>query len=185
MAMSATGCESIRENKEAAIGAGVGGAAGAGIGAAAGGEKGAIIGGLLGALAGGMIGHYVAQKDRDRTQAVSAVGYRPDQGNFVSIEKANATPTTTRPGQAVKVATQYTVLTPNNDKPTVRELREVRYQGKVISSDTKDVQREQGTYTVSFEYPVARDAKTGAYEVITTVAVGEKNQQRTVNFTVN
>lgn len=184
MMLSVTGCETMKENKEAAIGAGIGGAAGAGIGAAVGGKKGAFIGGLAGAVLGGAIGHSYAKMERDRTQAVAAVGYRPEQGNFVSIEKAEATPTLTTPGETIKVATQYTVLTPNNDKATVREVREIRYQGKVIDTKTNDVQREQGTYAISDVYPVTRNAKAGAYEVVTTIALGEVSRQGIANFTV-
>lgn len=56
LALSA-GCSSMKENKRAYTGAGVGAAAGAGVGAILGKKKGAVIGAVAGGAIGSVIGH--------------------------------------------------------------------------------------------------------------------------------
>jgi outer membrane lipoprotein SlyB len=182
------GCEStsqtVREHKETAVGAGVGAAGGAVVGGLAGGTKGAIIGGLLGALAGGVVGNYLERQDRDRTAAATAVGYQPDQGNLIRVENVQASPTTAKPGSTVNLTSTYTVLTPTNQPISIRETREVRHDGALVADPAIDVQRNNGTFTSTLPITLPSNARTGTYEVTTTVVMGDRSSRSMTTFTV-
>ena len=183
-----SGCEStsetVSQHKETAVGAGVGAAGGAVIGGLAGGTKGAIIGGLLGALAGGVVGNYLERKDRDRPQAVSAVGYKPNQGNVVRIERVQTSPASARPGDKVNLDVTYTILTPGNQTSNVREARDVRQDGQLVANPAIDVQRTDGTYTSTVPITLPSTARPGTYEVTTTITKGDRQSTSTTSFTV-
>lgn len=178
------GCETVSEHKETAIGAGAGAVGGAVIGGVAGGKTGAIIGGLLGALAGGVVGNYVERKDRDRAQAASAVGYRPEQGNLVRVDKVEVSPTTVGPGGTVNLTSTYTILTPSDQTMTVHETREVRHNGALVANPSLDVQRANGTFTSTLPITLPSNALAGTYEVTITVAMGDRTARSMTNFTV-
>ena len=166
------------------MGAGLGAAAGALIGYLADGKKGAMIGGLAGGATGGLIGNYVQRKDRDRTQAVSAVGYRPSHGNILRIEDAHAMPTSVKPGQVVNLDASYTILTPNNAQSRIQETREVRLNGRLFASPSIELNREDGTYSSRVPFTVPLNYQRGSYEVRTIVAMGPKVLNAKSSFVV-
>lgn len=181
-------CEStpqvLKEHKETAIGAGVGGAGGAVIGGLAGGTQGAVIGGLLGVLAGGVVGNYLERQDKDRPAAATAVGYQPSQGNVVRVENVQASPSTVRAGETVNLTSTYTILTPGNQSMTVQETREARHDGALVANPTINVQRANGTFTSTLPITLPSNAQPGTYEVITTVAMGDRTSRSMTSFTV-
>ncbi|MDP3596161.1 MAG: glycine zipper domain-containing protein, partial [Nitrospirota bacterium] len=124
--------EKMLENKEALIGSLAGGTAGATIGGLAGKKKGAIIGGTVGLVSGGLIGNYYAKRERDRTQTTASVGYRPEQGNILTISDTLASPSVAKQGDSVKINAKYTILRPDENKATIKETREIRYNGTVV-----------------------------------------------------
>ncbi|NGZ94850.1 MAG: hypothetical protein CV089_01730 [Nitrospira sp. WS110] len=172
------------QNKEAALGAVLGAGGGAAIGALAGGKKGAIIGAGVGALSGGLIGHYVATQERTRTQTTASVGYRPEQGNLLTITEATAAPTVVKQGEPVKVSLKYTILRPDEEKANVKETHEVRYNGTILGTQTADRFLEQGEQRITWEYPVQPNAQAGSYQIITTATVEEKQTASIVTFNV-
>lgn len=181
-------CEStpqvIKEHKETAIGAGAGAAGGAVIGGLAGGTKGAVIGGLLGALAGGVVGNYLERQDKDGPAAASTVGYRPEQGDLVRVDKVEASPSTVRPGGTVNLSSTYTILTPSGQTQTVKETREVRHNGALVANPSLDVQRANGTFTSALPITLPSNALAGTYEVTITVAMGDRVSHSMTTFTV-
>ena len=70
--------QAVTDHKETAIGAVLLSGVGAGLGYAFGGKDGAAIGAGAGAVIGAGIGHLFERKDRERTETVSEVGYRPE-----------------------------------------------------------------------------------------------------------
>jgi surface antigen len=181
------GCETIRENPKTSIGAGTGAAAGGVAGGLIGRDTtGVVVGGLLGGLAGGAIGYYLERQDRNRTQAASEVGYNPGQGTVVRVEQVQTNPASVRPGQTVNVVATYTVLTPQADQTVaVRETREIRHNGALVANPTTEFSRTNGTFTSALPITLPADAGRGAYEVTTTVAVGDRVSRGSTNFRVN
>lgn len=186
-----TSCESLdaltdkmAENKETLIGGLAGTAAGATIGGLVAKKKGAIIGGAVGLVSGALIGNYYAKQERTRTQTTASVGYRPEQGNLLTITEATAAPTVAKQGESVKVNTKYTILRPDEDKATIKETREVRCNGTLVDTQTAEVRLDQGEQRITWEYPIPRDAKTGTYQVLTTAAIDDKQSAATTSFAI-
>ena len=177
-------CETAMKNKEALLGAGLAGAVGAGVGKAIGGDTGMLIGLGTGLVSGALIGHYVATLERTRTQTTASVGYRPEQGNLLTITEATAAPTVVKQGEPVKVSLKYTILRPDEDKAVVKEIHEVRYNGVIIGSQTADRVMDQGEQRITWDYPVQANAQAGTYQIITTAAVEEKQTASIVTFNV-
>jgi Glycine zipper len=189
--------ETVRQHPGTVIGAGAGAAGGAVVGGLAGGTKGAVIGGLLGGLAGGVIGNYIERRDDTATQVATAPApgtppvvaapppiYRPEEGPGVRMDRVLMTPAVVRPGGTVNLGATYTVLTPAEQWLTVRETREVRYQGELVANPTTQVSRTNGTYTTSLPITLPSTAATGPYEVTTTVALGDRRASQTTTFHV-
>ncbi len=177
-------CETVMQNKEAAIGAVLGSGVGAGVGAAIGKEKGALIGAGVGLVSGALIGHYIAKQERTRTQTTASVGYRPEQGNLLTISEATATPIIARQGEPVKVSFKYTILRPDEEKAQIRETHEIRCNGSLLGSHTADRVMDQGEQRITWDYPVQPNAQAGTYQIITTAAVEEKQTASIITFNV-
>ena len=181
------GCETVRENPKTSIGAGAGAAAGGVAGGLIGRDTtGVVVGGLLGGLAGGAIGYYLERKDRNQAQAASEVGYTPAQGTVVRVDQVQANPATVRAGQTVSIVATYTLLTPqSNQAVAVRETREIRHDGALVANPTTEFSREGGTFTSALPITLPASAGRGAYEVTTTVAVGDRVSRGSTTFRVN
>ncbi len=76
VALAIAGCETVQNNPNTAIGAGVGAVAGAALGTLAGGDdrRNALIGAGIGLLAGGAVGHYLDRQQRDLEQDLAGTG---------------------------------------------------------------------------------------------------------------
>ena len=181
------GCETVRENPKTSIGAGAGAAAGGVAGGLIGrNTTGVVVGGLLGGLAGGALGYYLERQERNRAQAASEVAYDPVQGTVVRVEQVLANPDTVRAGQTVNIVATYTVLTPQADQTVaVRETREIRHNGSLVANPTTEFSRANGTFTSALPITLPANAGRGAYEVTTTVAVGDRVSRGSTNFRVN
>lgn len=177
-------CETVMQNKEAAIGAALGTGIGAGVGAALGKKQGALIGAGVGLVSGALIGHYIAKQERTRTQTTAAVGYRPEQGNVLTISEATAAPTVAQKGDRVKVSFKYTILRPDEEQAQVKETHEVRYNGSPVETLPNNQSLDQGEQRITWEYPVKPDAQAGTYQILTTAQVEEKQAASIVTFTV-
>jgi len=184
--MGTTGCETVREHEETAIGVGVGAAAGAVLGGLISkNTTGVVVGGLLGALGGGAIGYYLERRDRDRDEAVRQTGYEPGQGTLVKIEDVQVAPNPVSPGRIVYPLVRYTVLTPDAGQMlTVRETRELRRGGELVANPTTEFTRGNGTFTSALPITLPESTPRGAYELAVTVTVGDRADRRTTTFTV-
>ncbi len=180
-----SGCETVREHKTTAIGAGAGAAAGTAAGAVIGKDvTGAVVGGLLGALAGGAVGYYVERKDRDRSSAATAVGYN-GQDEVVRVDQVSASPASVQPGGTVNLSATYTILTPGNQTVNVTETREVRYNGQLVANPSTTVQRADGTYTSQLPITLPATAPRGTYEYTTTVTANGRVSRSSATFQVS
>lgn len=136
-------------------------------------------------MSGGLIGnYYYAKGERDRTQTTASVGYRPEQDNLLTISDAVVSPSVAKQGDSVKINTKDTILRPDEDKATIKETREIRWNGNLVDTQAADIQMEQGVQNITWEYPIAREAKAGSYQVLTTVAIDDKNAAATTTFTI-
>jgi outer membrane lipoprotein SlyB len=90
-----TACSTIEKYTGTAVGAGAGGAAGGIAGALIGHGAGAVIAGtLIGALVGGAIGYFAYDQPKNREQTAKTYNYKPSKGSILSMESADASPST-------------------------------------------------------------------------------------------
>jgi FtsP/CotA-like multicopper oxidase with cupredoxin domain len=184
--------QTIRDHPQTVAGAGVGAAGGAVVGGLAGGTKGAVIGGLLGGLAGGAIGNYVERREAALPETVSTpqtVSVPPSTTGttgaaVVRVDQVHAQPLVVRPGDTVTLNATYTILSPLNQLVTVRETREVRLNGELVANPAVDVARQTGMYSSALPITLPTNARTGRYEVTTTVASGDRQSTSTTSFSV-
>lgn len=183
------GCATLEEHKGAATGAAVGAAAGATVGAVAG-HKGhktetAIIGGLIGALVGGAVGHYAYDVRRNREETAKRYNYQSSSGTMIRIEEVSAVPNTIRAGDKVDLRVTYAVLAPDpNSDVNITEIREIRYQGELVGRPEVNVIRKGSTYSSSVPLFMPGNAKSGSYQVITTVQTQTSRDSRETTFYV-
>jgi hypothetical protein len=186
VSLVASGCETVSEHRTTAIGAGAGAAGGAILGGLISrNTTGIVLGGLLGGLVGGGIGYYLERQDKSRAQAARETGYTPDQGTVIRVDRVQAEPAAVEPGGTVNLAATYTLLTPDATKSQqVRETREVRHNGALVANPTTEFSRLNGTFTSALPITLPGTAAKGAYEVTTTVGVGDRVSRGTTVFTV-
>jgi hypothetical protein len=196
-AMSLVGCATDGGYYDPARSAGAGALGGAATGAAVGSIVGAATGhagtgAWVGAAAGGVVGGvggalYASHRNseiRSSQAAAQAYQYR-GQGNVVSIDNANATPTTVRPGQQVNLGMNYTVLTPSNAPVTLTVVREVRYGGTTVGTPYQvSVSSTNGTYNDTMDFTVPENAPQGNYTVVNRVMSNYGSAQKEAHFSV-
>ena len=171
-------------------GAATGAALGAIIGAATGSPAtGAWIGAASGALVGGVGGYLYAQhlnnEIRDQQAAAQAYNYQPSQGNVVSVDAADASPSVVRAGQQVNLGMTYTILTPSNIPVSVTLVREVRFNGQLLGQPYQTtVNNANGTFNDSVAYSLPGNASYGNYSVTSRVASSYGSSSREAYFSV-
>jgi uncharacterized protein YcfJ len=199
--------QTIRDHPQTAAGAGVGAAGGAVVGGLAGGTKGAVIGGLVGALAGGAIGNYMERREATTPQTTSTLPQTtstlpPTVGTTVGVpgptvsrtntngaavvrvDQVQVQPALLRPGETVNLNATYTILSPSEQLVAVRETREVRLNGELVANPAVEVARQTGTYSSALPITLPANARTGRYEVTTTVVSGDRQSSSTTSFSV-
>ena len=171
-------------------GAATGAALGAIIGAATGSPAtGAWIGAASGALVGGVGAYLYAQhrnsEIRDQQAAAQAYNYNPSQGNLVSVDAADASPSVVRPGQQVNLGMTYTILTPSNMTVSVTLVREIRLGGQVVGQPYQTtVSNANGTFNDSVAYALPSNASYGNYSVTSRVVSSYGSSSRDSYFSV-
>jgi len=169
----------------AATGAAIGSIIGAATGhAATGAWVGAAAGGVLGGVGGAVYAAHRNSEIRSSQAAAQAYNYQ-GQGNVVSVDSANASPSTVRPGQQVNMGMNYTILTPANAPVSVTLMREVRYNGQMVGSPYQTtVTNSNGSYTDNVSYALPSNATPGTYTVTSRVQSSYGSAQRDASFTV-
>lgn len=182
------GCSSIpQEHRGAAKGAGIGAATGAVAGAVLAGDKteGALLGGLAGALIGGAVGHYTVDKEKNAEETAQDYNYRPSEGTRVRIEETSVDPEVVRAGDKVEIESKYAVLSPNSDEQVkVSEAFEIRHNGELVGNPQATVSHDPGTYNASVPLFLPENAKSGTYEVVTTISAAGTRDRSVTTFEV-
>lgn len=184
------GCANIPEQHHgAATGAGIGAASGALAGAVLAGDgsrtQGALLGGLAGALVGGAIGNYTVDQKRDAADTSSRYDYDSSAGILVRIENTSISPNRVYPGDRVDLKATYAVLASRRDtRIDVTESREIRFNGELVGKPEIRTSHVPGTYDSNIPLYLARDAKRGTYQVITTIMTQDSSDARETSFTV-
>lgn len=170
----------------AATGAAVGSIIGAATGSpATGAWVGAAAGGVLGAVGGYLYAEHRNSQTRSAQTAAQSYNYTPTQGNVVSIDRVDVSPSMVRPGQQVQLGMTYTILTPDNQPVAVTLVREVRLGGNMVGQPYQTtVNNANGTYTDQVAYALPGNATPGTYTVTSRINSNYGSAQRDGNFSV-
>lgn len=186
-----SGCATERQAHYTSTGAGIGAITGAILGGVIGGMsgragEGVVIGGILGGLTGASVGNSEYHLQRSEEAAARRYDYRQQQEvrDLVRIEDATASPKVAYPGEEVTLSATFTVLTPSGGSRLVREVREVRKEGRLIGRPEVTTRREGGTWTSSMPIRLQDNADYGTYVVTTLVETDNAGDVRESTFRV-
>ena len=145
---------------------------------------GAAAGGVLGGVGAALYASHRNSEIRSRQAAAQAYNYQ-GQGNVVSVDRASASPGMVRPGQAVNLGVDYTILTPDNQPVSATLEREIRYQGSLVGSPHRTtVTNSNGSYNDTVTYSLPSNATPGVYTVLTRLSSNYGTSQRDASFNV-
>ena len=82
------------------------------------------------------------------------------------------------------VTATFTVLTPSGGSRLVREVREVRKEGRLIGRPEITTRRNGGTWTSSMPVRIQPDAEYGTYVVTTVIETDNAGDVRESTFRV-
>ena len=186
-----SGCQTTGGTSDQAVGAGIGAALGCGIGLLAGGQAKYC---LAGAAAGGLLGwgvvalsEYNARQVRTTSADQRIYGLTgPVDSTQIKIRKGSSAPKKVKPGQGVKISTDYSVILPPNESGVnVTESWTLKKDGQVLMDFAPQTNRRTaGGWNADAEIPIPSDAKPGTYVVLHKVKAGSAYDEDESTFTV-
>jgi len=184
-------CSMTKEHRDQILGGILGAAGGAAVGALAGrGDPGAIVAGAVGGAVVGWgavkLTQYHAERVRPAGQEAKALGYSGSQGTVVKIRGASTTPGHLKPGQAVILNMDYTVLAPADTASVpVRETWELWKDNQVLTKlPPQDEEREPGGWAARASIDLPAGAEPGTYIVKNRVEAGSSYDERETHFVI-
>ncbi len=181
--MCCVGCQTYGE--AGALGAALGAGTGAIIGHQSGhAGEGALIGAALGGLTG-LIAHDIkAHKERDATGTATEYEYQPSQGEMLTLENAQALPSTVRRGNMVEASIQYALLGTGGGT-RVTESRSLRRGNEVIAEvSSKTFTRDDGTWVSTQQFKIPQNIDPGTYTVVQVVQTAQSRISGSSQFRV-
>ncbi len=173
-----SGCATTPGQQQQAWGAGLGALTGGGLAALAGGNRQAI---AAGALAGGLIGwgavklsQYQATQTMTATQMEASGLARSVTTTTVNIRNGTATPGMVRPGNQVKLVTDYLVNAPaGTSSVQIAETWSLKKDGQPLAIlPAVNQARGPGGYAAEATIPIPQNAAPGTYVVEHKVQAG-------------
>jgi hypothetical protein len=159
-----------------------GNASSCGTGAAIGAATGAVVG--WGAV---KLSQYQASQVRTPTDDQRMYGLtKPVDTTQVKIRKGSVTPRTVKPGDSVKLTTDYSVMLPPKTPSTqVAESWTLQKDGKVLAElPQKSTDRASGGWNADAMIPIPKNAELGTYVVEHKVQSGTSYDTDESNFVV-
>lgn len=193
-----SGC-ATQQGTDQVTGAGIGMAGGAALGCLtgflAGGDaggcaKGAAIGAVAGAVAGWgavKVSQYQASQVRSAQEDQQIYGLTKSvNATQVKINKGTSTPSTVRPGDSVKLFTDYSVQLPANTSSTpVSESWVLKKDGKVLADlPPQNNLRTSGGWNADATVPIPSNAELGTYVIEHKVLAGNSYDTDESTFVV-
>ncbi len=185
-------CETMTEQqRQQAMGAGVGGALGAASCLIVGrcDTKDAVIRTAAGAAVGWVavrITQAGSEKRADASQEAAVMGYTPPQGTVVKLQNAAVDPTYCGAGEEVRLSMEYTVLAPAETQTLpVAERWVILKEGKPqITLNNGTHERDQGRWVSHASINLPPQVQAGTYVVKNEITAGSKYDLREVAFYV-
>jgi hypothetical protein len=121
-----------------------------------------------------------------REDIIAREGYCPTGGCVLRLDKVEVRPNRARRGATLRLATTYTILTPEQVALPVAITREIFYQEKSLGR-TKSLESRvyNGTRTQEIDFTLPADAAPGIYQLITKISTGYGTAQDRTDFQVD
>jgi hypothetical protein len=121
-----------------------------------------------------------------REDIIAREGYCPSGGCVLRLDKVEVRPNRVRQGGTLRLATTYTILTPEQVAIPVAITREIFYQGKSLGK-TKSLESRvyNGTRTQQVDFTLPGNAAPGIYQLITKISTGYGTAQDRTDFQVD
>jgi len=120
-----------------------------------------------------------------REDIIAREGYCPTGGCVLRLDKVEVKPNRARKGATLRLATTYTILTPEQVSLPVAITREIFYQEKSLGR-TKSIESRvyNGTRTQEIDFTLPANAAPGIYQLITKITTGYGTAQDRTDFQV-
>ena len=120
-----------------------------------------------------------------REDIIAREGYCPTGGCVLRLDKVEVRPNRARQGATLRLATTYTILTPEEVGLPVSITREIFFQGKSLGR-TKSIESRvyNGTRTQEINFTLPATAATGSYQLITKITTGYGTAMDSTDFQV-
>jgi hypothetical protein len=185
------GCATERQSQYTSTGAGVGAVSGGILGGVIGSMsgrtgEGIVIGALLGGLTGAAIGNAEYHQERSEEAAAQRYSYNYEESrrDLLRLEDVTVTPKVVYPGQEINLSATFTLLTHSGGRREVHEVREIRYEGKLIGKPETTSVRNGGTWASSVPITLPSNAEPGTYVVTTIIETSTMSDTRESTFRV-
>jgi hypothetical protein len=121
-----------------------------------------------------------------REDIIAREGYCPTGGCVLRLDKVEVKPNRARRGATLRLATTYTLLTPEQVALPVAITREIFYQEKSLGR-TKSIESRvyNGTRTQEIDFTLPANAAPGIYQLITKISTGYGTAQDRTDFQVD
>ena len=121
-----------------------------------------------------------------REDIIAREGYCPTGGCVLRLDKVEVKPNRARRGATLRLATTYTILTPEQVGLPVAITREIFYQEKSLGR-TKSIESRvyNGTRTQEIDFTLPANAAPGIYQLITKISTGYGTAQDRTDFQVD
>ena len=120
-----------------------------------------------------------------REDIIAREGYCPTGGCVLRLDKVEVKPNRARKGATLRLATTYTILTPEHIALPVAITREIFYQEKSLGR-TKSIESRvyNGTRVQVVNFTLPATAAPGIYQLITKISTGYGTAQDRTDFQV-
>jgi hypothetical protein len=108
-----------------------------------------------------------------REDIIAREGYCPTGGCVLRLDKVEIRPNRARPGGTLRLATTYTILTPEQVAMPVAITREIFFHDKSLGR-TKSLESRvyNGTRTQEIDFTLPDNATPGVYQLVTKITTG-------------
>jgi len=139
-----------------------------------------------GALAAIGIYNYHSSQTRTVQQDQQLYGYAPVSSTEVKIRNATASPERVRPGDALKIAMDYSVMAPKGILDVdVKESLILKHDGEVLKTlDERTVKRPLGGGSSEVDFTIPAKLAPGTYVIEQKVTAGTSYDARNAVFVV-
>jgi hypothetical protein len=134
-------------------------------------------------------GYFGATREESRLgreDIIAREGYCPTGGCVLRLDRVEIRPNRVRKGGTVRLATTYTILTPEHIAIPVSITREIFYLGKSLGQ-TKSMESRvyNGTRIQQVDFTLPGNAAPGIYQLITKISTGYGTAQDRTDFQVD